>query len=592
MMRTRRVDLLLIAASLLMSGSCVPPDVTNPSGDHRETTLLVRASVAGTSVATLVVDVTAPDILTALVFNIPIANGVASGTITLPAGSNRTITMRAFDAGGVETHSGSVTVNIQFGTNPVISLVLVPLTGQAPINATLGSFVVTVAPVADTLAIGGTASLTAAIVDGNGLPVIDRVMWATLDPHIATVASTGDRTAQVTAVRPGATSVIATYGGSGGPASVIVSATPKLQLVQGGFSAPTYLTQPPADTSRLFVVEQGGRIKVIRNDTLLATPFLDVSGLVAFGGERGLLSMAFHPNYANNHQFFVDYTDLSGTIQVVRYAVSTNPDVADPASAHVILSIPHPTYPNHNGGLVLFGPDGYLYIGVGDGGGTGDPSGNGQNTDTLLGKLLRIDVNAGSPYVVPASNPFVGLPPAKPEIWAYGLRNPWRFSFDRLTGDLYIADVGQDSMEEVDEQRALSSGGQNYGWNIMEGTLCYNPPTGCNQTGLTLPVYGYLHGVNDANGCAIIGGYVYRGRRLPVLGGRYVFGDLCVGWVKSFQLVNGVATNVVDYTPQLGVLCPSQPSTSYCITSFGQDTQGELYITTTTGNLYRIAPGP
>src|SRR5947207_3125601 len=393
MLHTKRAALPAVLAVLLAVGACVPRDSTEPSLDR--VALLVRADVSAAAVASLVVEVTAPDITTLLVFNIPSANGVRSGSITLPAGPNRTITIHAFDVGGVETHRGAVTVTIRAGPNPVISLVLAPLAGDTPINATLGSFVVTVTPNADTLVIGGTAALTATIIDAVGAPVAQPVIWATLNPGIATVASTGDRTAQVTAVGLGVTSVIATFGGSGGSASIVVSASPALQLVTGGLNAPLYVTQAPGDTSRLFVVEQGGRIRVIRNGVLLAAPFLDISSLVLFAGERGLLSMAFHPNYANNHQFYVQYNDLSGTLQIVRYGVSSDPEVADPGTAQPILSIAHSTYPSHNGGLVMFGPEGYLYIGVGDGGGGGDPSGNGQKTDTLLGKILRIDVNSG-----------------------------------------------------------------------------------------------------------------------------------------------------------------------------------------------------
>jgi len=408
------------------------------------------------------------------------------------------------------------------------------------------------------------------------------VTWATLDPDIATVASTGDRTAQVTGVGPGATRVVAAFGGSAGSAAIVVSADPAVQLVASGFSAPVYVTQPPGDTTRLFVVEQPGRIRVIRNGTVLPTPFLDLTTVVgSVGFEEGLLSMAFHPNYANNGHFFVFYTDPAGDLQVARYRVSADPDVANPGSALTILSVSHPGFSNHNGGLVKFGPDGFLYIGTGDGGGGGDPDGNGQDTIALLGKILRIDVNAGSPYVVPANNPFVGLPPAKPEIWAYGLRNPWRFSFDRVTHDLYIADVGQNAREEIDFQPAASAGGENYGWNIMEGTICYPPPTtGCSQTGLVLPVLDYETHVGGT--CSITGGYVYRGARLPILTGHYFYGDYCSGWVRSFRYVNGTVQEQRDYTPEFGILGN--------ITSFGEDTRGELYIVTQGGSVYRIVP--
>src|SRR5947208_11701694 len=252
MLHIGRTSLPGVLAALLAVGACVPRDLTEPPADRA--TLVVRADVSAAAVASLVVEVTAPDITTLLVFNIPIANGVASGTITLPAGSNRTITMHAFDAGGVETHRGSVIVTIRAGTNPTIALVLAPLAGDVPINATLGSFVISVTPGADTLAIGGTAALTASIVDASGNPIIDRVVWATLNPGIATVASTGDRTAQVTAVRPGTTSIVASFGGSGGSAAVVVSAAPGLQLVASGFHGPLYVTQPSGDPTWLFVV--------------------------------------------------------------------------------------------------------------------------------------------------------------------------------------------------------------------------------------------------------------------------------------------------------------------------------------------------
>lgn len=369
---------------------------------------------------------------------------------------------------------------------------------------------------------------------------------------------------------------------STGPATGPAGAEPTVRLVASGLSAPLYVTAPPADSARIFIVLQSGQIRVLRNDTLLPTPFLDIGTSIAYGGERGLLSMAFHRNYALNGEFFVDYTDPLGNIQVVRYAVSGDPNIADPASAHPILSVAHQTYANHNGGLVLFGPDGFLYIGVGDGGGGGDPLHSGQDSTVLLGKILRIDVDGGSPYAVPARNPFVGRPPARPEIWAYGLRNPWRFSFDATTHDLYIADVGESTVEEVDVQPSTSAGGVNYGWNIMEGDQCYNPPSGCNVTGLTLPVLTYLHGPSESIGCAIIGGSVYRGSRIPAFVGRYFYGDLCQGWIKSVRLQNGAPADLLDHTAQFG----PHPN----LTSFGVDARGELYLTTGDGNVYRIVP--
>jgi glucose/arabinose dehydrogenase len=355
-------------------------------------------------------------------------------------------------------------------------------------------------------------------------------------------------------------------------------AQPALQLLASGLSQPLYVAAAPGDTARLFVVLQTGQIRIIRHDTLLPAPFLDVTSLVSCCGERGLLSLAFHPQYAQNGLFFIDYTDVNGTTRVARYHVAANPDSADDASATPVLSQAQP-FANHNGGLLLFGPDGYLYVGLGDGGSGGDPQGNGQSLNTQLGKILRIDVNGAPPYAIPPGNPFAGTAGAKPEIWAYGLRNPWRFAFDRQTGDLYIADVGQGAREEVDFQPAASQGGENYGWNVMEGLACYNAST-CNQTGLTLPVLDYAHD----QGCAIVGGYVYRGTRLPILSGWYLYSDNCTDFVRSLKVANGVVVEQHDWS---SVLQPSQG-----VTSFGEDARGELYITTGSGNVYRIVPAP
>jgi len=371
------------------------------------------------------------------------------------------------------------------------------------------------------------------------------------------------------------------------PGAVMTMTLPPVSLglapIASGLTSPLWVISPPGDTTRVFIVEQSGIIRVARHDTLLTTPFLDISSLVQFSGERGLLSLAFHPAYAQNGQFFVDYTDQNGTITIARYLVSSgDPNVADPTSGTVLLGIPHATYSNHNGGLVMFGPDGFLYIGTGDGGGGGDPFLNGQDSTKLLAKILRIDVNGGPPYGIPISNPFVGRPPAAPEVWAYGVRNPWRFAFDRTTGDLYIADVGQDSWEEIDYAPG-NPGGRNYGWSVMEATHCFNPPTGCSSTGLTLPVYEYAHvGSPDSVGCSITGGFVYRGTRLTGFAGRYFFGDYCNGWIRSFKIVGGVVTDVQNHTSDLGVQTG--------LTSFGQDARGELYITLSTGQVYRIVP--
>ncbi len=358
-----------------------------------------------------------------------------------------------------------------------------------------------------------------------------------------------------------------------------VSGAPTLQVVSGALASPVYLTAPPGDTNRLFVVEQGGAIRVIRHDTLLATPFLDVSGHITSGGERGLLSMAFHPLYAANGRFYVYFTNPSGDIRIVRYLVSADSNVADSTSGDTVIAVPHPVNDNHNGGQLQFGPDGKLYAGLGDGGGGGDPDGNGQDKHALLGKLLRLDVDGTSGYTIPATNPFVRDTSAAPEIWAWGLRNPWRYSFDRQTGDLYVGDVGQGQWEEVDVAVAGSSGGVNYGWNVMEGKHCYNAST-CNMTGLTLPVLEYSH----ASGCAIVGGYVYRGSAVPALAGRYLYSDNCTSFVKSFRYAVGLATQLTDYSGDVGALSG--------VSSFGQDARGELYVCTLGGAVYRIVAAP
>ncbi len=358
----------------------------------------------------------------------------------------------------------------------------------------------------------------------------------------------------------------------GSPETVHLSLT----QIAGGFSAPIFLTAPLGDP-RLFVVERAGRIRIVRNGALVATPFLDIAALTTTDGERGLLSMAFDPNYGTNGRFYVYYTDANGAITVARYHVSAaNPDIAQ-ASGTVLLSIPHGTFSNHNGGQLGFGPDGMLYIGTGDGGGSGDPAGNAQNAGTLLGKMLRIDVSGASGYGLPAGNPFVGQSGSRGEIWALGLRNPWRFSFD--AGLLYIADVGEDRREEVDVAPATSAG-LNYGWNRTEGTACVGAAT-CDKAGLTMPVFEYGH---DAGGCAIVGGYVYRGSANPVLHGRYFYSDLCTGKLLSFMVRDGVATEQVDWN----VTIPGS------VFSFGVDDGHALYVladpgtSATSGRVFRI----
>lgn len=350
------------------------------------------------------------------------------------------------------------------------------------------------------------------------------------------------------------------------------SVTLELEEVASGLTGPVYATSPPGD-SRLFIVEQPGRIRIVQNGQLAAAPFLDISSRVASGGERGMLSVAFHPQYGTNGFFYVYFTGPGGEIRIERFTVSTNPNAANAASAKVILTAPHPRG-NHNGGLAMFGPDGMLYLGLGDGGGGGDPDRNGQNSNTLLGALLRIDVNSGDPYGIPTGNPFAGRSDARPEIWAIGLRNPWRFAFDPPGGNLYIADVGQGELEEVNVV-ASTRAGVNYGWNIMEGSSCYNAAT-CNRDGLELPKLEYRH---LGNACSVTGGFVYRGAAIPEIRGHYFYGDYCAGFVKSFRYENGAATD--EHTWEFGNIGT--------ITSFGQDAAGEIYITTGGGVVYRIS---
>ncbi len=349
--------------------------------------------------------------------------------------------------------------------------------------------------------------------------------------------------------------------------------------VASGLASPLDLQFAPGDRSRIFVVEQPGRIRVIRDGTLQAAPFLDVSARVSSGGERGLLGLAFHPGYASNGRFFVNYTDrANGDTHIAEFHAAPGTDAADPGSERPVLFVTQP-FPNHNGGGLAFGPDGMLYIGLGDGGSGGDPFRNGQNLGTLLGKMLRIDVDRGRPYAVPPDNPFVGTAGARGEIWAYGLRNPWRFAFDRASGDLVIADVGQSQWEEIDVGLASRRGGENYGWNVTEGNHCFQPSSGCNTAGLTPPVLEYGHG----EGCSITGGVVYRGCRLPGYQGTYFYADYCSHFVRSVRLEGGRASDPRDWTAALGRGLDSP-------TSFGVDADGEAYIVDQDGEVYRIVP--
>lgn len=357
-----------------------------------------------------------------------------------------------------------------------------------------------------------------------------------------------------------------------GPADVRVA----LEPVTSELEQPTSVTHAGDGSDRLFVTQKTGLIRVIEGGALREAPFLDLSSRVSTTSEQGLLGLAFSPDYADDGRLFVNYTDLEGDTVIAEFTVSGDPNLADPASERVLLTVAQP-YANHNGGGLAFGPDGYLYIGLGDGGAGGDPEGNGQDPRTLLGSLLRIDVNtrgdgetAGWAYAVPNDNPFVGRADAAPETWAYGLRNPWGFSFDRETGDLWIADVGQNAFEEVNRQPAGGPGGENYGWNRMEGPHCFDPaaprepPERCDQTGLTLPVLSYSHASGD--GRSVTGGYVYRGAALPELRGSYVFGDFVSGNIwRAVPEGDG-------YTRALLL------EAAFPVVAFGEDESGELYV--------------
>ncbi len=345
----------------------------------------------------------------------------------------------------------------------------------------------------------------------------------------------------------------------------------------GTFSFPILLTAPPGD-ARLFVVQKGGAIRVVKSGATLPTPFLNLAGRISTGGEQGLLGLAFHPGYATNGLFVVNYTDTGGDTKISLFRVSSDPDVADPNSEQVLLEVTQP-FGNHNGGMIAFGPqDGMLYIGMGDGGSAGDPQNHAQRHNSLLGKMLRLGVSASGQVSVPADNPFVGESGTRPEIWSLGLRNPWRFSFDRQTGDLYIADVGQDAREEVNVTGGTASRAANFGWKVMEGLACYQSSS-CNQQGLTLPVLEYPR----AEGCSITGGFVYRGSAIADLAGTYFYGDYCRGWVRSFRWSGGTTTEPQEWAE----LAPGG-----ALVSFGEDAAGELYVLGQNGRVARIVAAP
>jgi glucose/arabinose dehydrogenase len=348
----------------------------------------------------------------------------------------------------------------------------------------------------------------------------------------------------------------------------------ELQSVARGLTKPVAMANAGDGSGRLFIVEQPGRIRIVQQGTLLEQPFLDITDRVGDrGNEQGLLGLAFDPAYSNNGFFYVNYTGRQGHTNVARFSVTSDPNLANASSEERILLIEQPAG-NHNGGHLVFGPDGLLYIGTGDGGASGDRFGHGQNGQTLLGAMLRLDVRQ-MPYAIPPDNPFVGNGAVRDEIWAIGLRNPWRYSFDQQTGDLYIGDVGQNRFEEVHVVPAGSQGGLNFGWPIMEGANCYPENRACDRTGLEIPVVEYDH----AQGCSITGGYVYRGGAYPVMSGIYLFGDYCSGRIWGLAQDPSGAWQVAELA-----------QTGRVLSTFGEDEAGELYLLDMgQGELLRIA---
>jgi glucose/arabinose dehydrogenase len=358
------------------------------------------------------------------------------------------------------------------------------------------------------------------------------------------------------------------------PAAAPGAGAVALVEVARGFRHPLLVTHAGDGSGRLFVVEQGGRIRVVRGGRVEPEPFLDVSRRHdTAGGERGLLGLAFAPDFAESGTFYIAHTAPGPEVRVVRYRVPRGAPRADPGSAETVLAMEDPAS-NHNGGGIVFGPDGYLWVGTGDGGRAGDPWDNARDRRSLLGKMLRLDVSR-PPYAVPPDNPWA-RGGARPEIWAIGLRNPWRFSFDRATGELWIGDVGQFAWEEIDVEDPKRGGGLHYGWRTMEGRHCFDPRKGCDPEGLHPPIHEYGHD----EGCSVTGGYVYRGRAFPALAGTYLFGDFCTGTLWGL-------TRDAEGRPAVRVLA----ETGLAISSFGEDEAGEVYLCDHAGGaVFRIGP--
>ncbi len=525
-----------------------------------------------------------------------VAYALASGRLTvtiagLPQGANASVLVSGPNAFS-RTLTSTTTITLLAPGNYTVSATDVtagnftyrgtPATQAIPVAASADSAKGTVAYTAIdgalTIAVAGLPTGVSAAITVTGPGGFSQIVAATttlvrLAAGTYTVSAT-NVTSGTSSYAPAPLTQTATVAtGATASASVAYAASVALRLapVVSGLSSPVHLTSPQGDP-RLFIVEQTGLLRIVKNGQLIAAPFLDLRSRInvpTADDEHGVLGLAFHPQYATNGYFFVYYTGVTGDVTIERFQVTANPDVAN-SNGVVVLVIPHSSDPYHNGGGIAFGPDGFLYLGVGDGGCCRDPFLNGQNTNSLLGKLLRIDVST-LPYTIPASNPFVGQANRRAEIWSYGLRNPWRFDIDAQSATLYIADVGEDAREEVDAIPTTTAGA-NFGWSIMEGAQCLNP--GCSTQGLTLPVLSYDH----LQGCSITGGFVYRGTQIPEIAGHYFYSDYCRGFLRSFVLVNGVAVQQRDWP----IVSPG------FVTSFGKDSSGELYMLTHAGAVLKI----
>ena len=545
-------------------------DVATGGGRYSASPASQTVSVGGgvLTTATVIEYRVATARLTVIVSGLPGAT-LASATVRGPLGFARTLTattqLDLLAPGAYTIAASDVDVSGRtYRASPATQVVelpasIAPMTATIAYGAGTGVLEVTIVGLptetAAAVSIAGpggfarrmSASSTLANLETGSYTVTADVVGSSLITHRPVPAS---QPADVADGR--ASTVTVTYGSA--PLQL------NLQLAAEGLVQPVFLTAPVSD-ARQFIVERPGRIRILVGGSLLATPFLDIRTRVNNTGERGMLSMAFDPGYASNGRVYVYYVNLAGNMVVERFASTPGADVAG-ASTGIVMDIPHGGN-EHHGGLIAFGPDGMLYVAPGDGGCCGDPQNNAQNLNSLLGKMLRIDVRS-LPYAIPADNPFIGRPGARPEIWAYGLRNPWRFSFDASDGRLYVGDVGQDAREELDIART-GEGGLNYGWPLMEGTACYRPTTNCEVgQSLVLPAMDYPH----SEGCSITGGYVYRGSAIPELSGHYLYSDYCRGWLRSLKAAGAGAA---EHRTWAGIVATQA-------VSFGRDGAGELYL--------------